>query len=142
MPTSPALRDAARGLRQAPTRSEYTLWFGFLRARVPQWYRQRPVGVYVADFWCPSLRLVLEVDGAVHDSPRAQHRDDERTANLAAMGIAVLRVRNADVLARFDTTAAHLRCCIDARAAAVGHAPPSVRPRARNARSGGPHRPR
>ncbi len=53
-------------------------------------------GHFVLDFYCPALKLVVEVDGEVHDAQR--ERDAERTHALEAYGYRVLRVRNEDVL--------------------------------------------
>ena len=55
---------------------------------------------YVVDFYCPSLWLVVEVDGLVHDERRVE--DDARTQVLAALGIRVLRFRNEDILSRLQ----------------------------------------
>ena len=57
--------------------------------------RQFGVGPYVLDFYCPELRLAIELDGAVHDSAEAIAYDRERTDYLTGeFGIHVLRFRN------------------------------------------------
>jgi len=55
------------------------------------------MGSYVLDFYCPEVRLALEVDGAVHDVPDQAQRDVERDANLRAEGVTVLRFTNDEV---------------------------------------------
>ena len=59
--------------------------------------RQFPIGPYVADFYCHSLRLVLELDGGVHDARHQASHDDNRNANLRALGYTVLRFTNRQV---------------------------------------------
>ncbi|MDI3342037.1 MAG: endonuclease domain-containing protein [Sphaerobacter sp.] len=94
---------AARLLRRHLTPAEAVLWDA-LRGRKLQglkFRRQHPIGPYVADFYCPSLRLVIEVDGEVHDQQRAY--DAARTEHLAAFGYRVVRLRNEDVLHDLDS---------------------------------------
>lgn len=60
--------------------------------------RQFGVGPYVLDFYCPEIRLAIELDGAVHDSEEAIIYDNERTAYLTEeFGIHVLRFRNEQI---------------------------------------------
>ena len=53
--------------------------------------RQAPIGRYIADFFHPSSRLVVEVDGPRHDEPEVAGRDADRTDGLAAEGYRVIR---------------------------------------------------
>jgi very-short-patch-repair endonuclease len=64
--------------------------------------RQYGVGPYVLDFYCPSQRLAVEIDGDSHDSEEAQQYDAARTAFLGQCGIQVLRFTNMEVYQ--DTT--------------------------------------
>ncbi|WP_294012478.1 endonuclease domain-containing protein [Sphingomonas sp.] len=82
------------------TPPEVRLW-GLLR-RSPagiRFRRQHAIGGYVADFYCPAARLVIEVDGQIHDSADAVARDDVRDHYLRGLGLQVVRIRAADVLA-------------------------------------------
>ena len=90
----------ARSLRSRMTLPEVVLWqllrgsrLGSLRFR-----RLHPVGTHVLDFFCPSARLAVEVDGTIHGDPQAANRDARRDARLQARGIRVLRVSAAAVL--------------------------------------------
>ncbi len=122
-------------MRRRPTRSEHRLWRGFLRHVAPQWYRQRPLACgLIPDFYCPGLRLVIEVDGGVHDHPVQQARDAARTRLLQAHNLRVLRVRADAVEQRLEGTCAALWHCLDARADALGTAHPMWRPRHPRAR--------
>jgi very-short-patch-repair endonuclease len=74
----------ARVQRRQPTPAEVRLW-SVLRGRQCgglRFIRQAPAGQYVLDFYCPACRLVIEVDGAVHDVAEVQERDARRQAAL------------------------------------------------------------
>jgi very-short-patch-repair endonuclease len=64
--------------------------------------RQKPLGRYIADFYCSSHKLVIELDGDSHFNDRALRYDESRTAELALEGIRVVRVTNADVMQNFE----------------------------------------
>ena len=88
--------DLARALRKISTPTERKLWH-WLRHRYLHGYkfrRQHPVGRYILDFYCPVLRLCIEVDGGVHDEEAKRQRDEMRTKELEELGITVLRLRN------------------------------------------------
>ncbi len=80
---------------------EKRLW-GWLRKSAPQgqhWRKQVAIGPYIADFGCHGAKLLVELDGAVHETSAAQERDEKREAFLAGRGYQVLRFSNADVKA-------------------------------------------
>ena len=84
--------EVARGLRKQPTRSEALLWQA-LRGRQLEGYRfrrQQPFGPFVVDFYCSSRRLVVEVDGPIHDSQR--EADRTRQQLLESLGLRFLRL--------------------------------------------------
>ena len=96
--TSRELEEAARSMRRQPTRAEEVLWRALQKKQVAglRFRRQHPVGRFVLDFYCPSHKLVIEVDGGVHD--QQVERDTERTKALEAYGYRILRFRNEQVL--------------------------------------------
>ncbi len=96
--TTPEVRQAARALRKQPTHAESLLWNALKQQQLAglRFRRQHPVGRFVLDFYCPSLKLVIEVDGAVHDSQ--VEFDAARTDVLESAGYYVLRFRNEEVL--------------------------------------------
>jgi very-short-patch-repair endonuclease len=61
--------------------------------------RQHPIDCYVADFYCHELKLVIEIDGDVHDLEHIKQYDKNREDNLRALGLEVLRFKNGDVFA-------------------------------------------
>jgi very-short-patch-repair endonuclease len=103
------------------TPAERSVW-GVLRNRQRMgtlWRRQFVIDRYVADFACPALRLILEVDGSSHVGD--EQRDAERTAFLGNSGWRVLRVWNSDVWRSRDGLVAWLESEMMQRA---GHPPP------------------
>jgi very-short-patch-repair endonuclease len=101
---SPRLKRRARSLRANPTDAEQRLWARLRRKQVlgVQFYRQKPIGNYIADFYAPVARLVVEVDGSQHlESEQAEH-DRRRTAYLKQMGLRVLRYTDRQVLLELD----------------------------------------
>ncbi len=89
----------ARRLRADVTSAEEALW-SMLRGRRFQglkFRRQAPVAGYVVDFLCAELRLVIELDGGVHDLHEAE--DAARDSRIREAGFTVLRFRNGPFLA-------------------------------------------
>ena len=89
----------ARRLRQAPTAAEATAW-QILRNRALyglKFRRQQVIAGFIVDFYCSSQRLVIELDGSVHDDPTRREHDQARTDVLRKLSIRVLRVPNHDV---------------------------------------------
>jgi very-short-patch-repair endonuclease len=82
------------------TRSEQILWWELRRLREPglHFRRQAPFGPYVVDFLCHGARLVIEVDGGVHDAVGRKHEDTERQAWIESRGYALVRFTNAQVM--------------------------------------------
>ena len=102
---SPTIKRARR-LRREETPAERKLW-GCLRNRGLggfRWKRQEPVGPYFADFLCPGLGLVVELDGGQH-SENADV-DARRTVFLESQGLRVLRFWNYEVMGDLDAVCA------------------------------------
>ena len=100
------LTSRAQALRRDPTPAEKKLWFEFLRDLPQKFTRQKPLGQYVADFYCSRRRLVIELDGDSHYTDRAQRYDQVRTDALATRGVRVMRFTNTDVLQNFEAVCA------------------------------------
>jgi very-short-patch-repair endonuclease len=92
--------DKAYEMRHKPTPAEERMWEILKSEVMPNFpnhiFRRQWVAYgYILDFYCPTLRLGLEIDGDVHDSQRGY--DEERDTNLARWGIEVFRAHNEDV---------------------------------------------
>lgn len=96
--TSPEVEQAARRLRQNLTPAETLLWQALRNKQLAglKFRCQHPVGNFILDFYCPSLKLVIEVDGAIHHD-RIDY-DTERSQKLSQHGYQVLRFSNAEII--------------------------------------------
>ena len=95
----PATKEYRQLLRKAETPAERMLWRK-IKGKQFDGYRfrqQHGYGPYVLDFYCPALRLCIELDGDVHHEERVRIKDEERTEFLCEQRIHVLRFRNKDV---------------------------------------------
>jgi len=99
------MRERAKQLRKASTVSEQRLWnwlrnrsFGGFKFR-----RQVPVGGYVIDFYCPALKLAIEIDGRQHETVWLADYDGVRTRDLRSRGIEIVRITN-EQLVRYSMT--------------------------------------
>jgi very-short-patch-repair endonuclease len=103
----------ARELRRRPTLPEGLLWQA-LRQRPSglKFRRQHPLGWYIADFYCPAARLVVEVDGESHSMGANPQHDARRDDWLRRQGLRVLRFAARDVMKDLDSvvTAIILAC--------------------------------
>ncbi|MFN5264885.1 MAG: endonuclease domain-containing protein [Pseudanabaena sp.] len=98
LPYNPALISRAKELRKSMTPAERKLWHQYLRTFKFKVYRQRPIDYFIVDFYCPSLKLVIEVDGEGHYTDEGKGYDQERTQRLEGYGIKVIRFTNRQVL--------------------------------------------
>lgn len=84
----------ARELRKNMTPQERDLWYKYLRNHPLKFTRQKVLGKYIADFYCASAKLVIELDGSQHYEEKGLEADRERTDFLKSYGIRVLRIPN------------------------------------------------
>ena len=98
------LKQTARRLRNTMTHSEQMLWSRLRKnqLRSVQFYRQKPIGTYIVDFYAPKAKLVVEVDGSQHLGLEHRQNDAERDAYLTSEGLQVLRFSNIQVLEELD----------------------------------------
>lgn len=91
--------DNAKTLRRSQTKAERLLWSELRNRKFEgvKFRRQHPIGKYIADFYCNELKLVIEVDGAVHNSQDQREYDKSRTQELNEKGIVVIRFTNSEV---------------------------------------------
>ena len=87
----------AKELRKNMTPWERKLWYDFLRDYPVRFQRQKAIGNYITDFYCAKAGLIIELDGGGHYDAEQAERDAERTHELEAMNIFVLRFCNLDI---------------------------------------------
>lgn len=97
----PEMRQKARSLRKALTRGEVLLWLEMreLKSAGLHFRKQAAIGVYVVDFVCHAARIVVEVDGDLHETAAGKRHDENRDAYLKSLGYRVVRFDYPDVLA-------------------------------------------
>jgi len=128
--TSPQVQQRARELRQQMTPAEKLLWAHLRNKQLNglKFRRQHPLGPFIADFYCAACRLVVEVDGDIHDLQPEQ--DAARTEQFEQYGYRVIRFRNKQVFNDLESvlTAIKAACLpsprVGRRAGREGHKQP------------------
>jgi very-short-patch-repair endonuclease len=100
LPYDRKLKEHSQQLRKGMTVAETFLWSKIRMKQIKgHWfYRQKPVGKYIADFYCPKAKLVVEVDGGQHFSDEIAEYDKVRNEYMAGLGLRVIRFTNVEVL--------------------------------------------
>ncbi|MFL5728994.1 MAG: endonuclease domain-containing protein [Cytophagaceae bacterium] len=98
------LKEYRKELRNNLTTAEATLWIYLQKKKLQgkKFRRQHSVGNYILDFYCPSEKLAIELDGAHHFTPEGRIYDKQRTRFLADHNIRVIRFENDQVLHQTD----------------------------------------
>ncbi len=105
IPYNRNLKQKSRQLRENMTDAERHLWAKIRMKQLKgyQFYRQKPIGDYIVDFFCPRAKLVIEVDGSQHFSDEMTEYDRIRNEYLSSLGLRVLRFTNIDVLTHIES---------------------------------------
>ena len=94
----PSLLDRRRELRKNQTPQEEILWSEIRANRLGvKFKRQESVGGYIADFYCSKAKLIIELDGAVHDALEAKEYDVLRDDYFKVLNYKVLRFKNSEI---------------------------------------------
>ena len=95
--------ERAEQLRKNPTYEEKLLW-QFLKVNQlgVRFKRQHPIWLYIADFYCHELKLVIEVDGSIHNVKEVMEHDQLREEDIASFGIKVIRFTNIEVRTQIE----------------------------------------
>lgn len=90
--------ELAREFRKNPTESEDAVWQMLRNRQIKnlKWRRQQVICGYIADFYCAELKVVLEIDGSVHENEDVKAYDEFRTSVFESKGIRVFRLKNGD----------------------------------------------
>jgi very-short-patch-repair endonuclease len=97
--------EQARVLRQEMTPAEAVIWIELRNRNFHghKFRRQQIIDGYIVDFYCEQAKLVVEIDGSVHDTTEQQIYDEHRNKVFNAKGISVVRFSNDDVLFKIDS---------------------------------------
>jgi len=95
----PHIFEKAKALRKNMTNSELTLWEKLKGKQMLglRFRAQHPIDIFIADFYCHPIKLVIEVDGGIHKTTEQKEFDIGRTAELNYWGIEVIRFTNEEI---------------------------------------------
>ena len=96
---SAEILDRAANLRRNMTHSEKLMWDKLRNRKVKgaKFRRQHPIYIFIADFYCHEYKLVVEIDGSIHDLEYQHERDQGRDYMMNELEIQVLRFKNSEV---------------------------------------------
>ena len=100
LPYNKNLKEPSRQLRKDMTEAEKLFWSKIRKKQLKgvQFYRQKIIGDYIVDFYCPQVMLVIEIDGSQHYQEEGLEKDEVRDAYLQALRLTILRFTNREVL--------------------------------------------
>jgi cyclase len=97
-------------LRKNSTEDEKLLWKHLKANQLGvRFKRQHPVWMYIADFYCHELKLVIEVDGSVHNVKEVMEYDKVREEDIVSFGIRVIRFTNTEIKADISSVIDKIR---------------------------------
>ena len=112
----------AKELRTDATPQEEHLWYGFLKRYRPKFHRQKVLDHFIADFYCPEAKLVIEIDGSQHYTEQGMAYDEERTQCLLKYQLEVIRFKNKEVEQNFPAVCSAIDAKVKERLASL-HGP-------------------
>jgi very-short-patch-repair endonuclease len=109
------LKEKRRKLRNNPTCAEKYLWRELRKSQLEgrKFRRQISIGNYIADFYCPAEKLVIELDGEGHFEEEQMQYDEKRTEYLQSLGISVLRFENQEILYNTESVLTKITLCFN-----------------------------
>lgn len=101
---SGATKEFAKKLRYTMTPAEHRFWFMVRNRKFLdlKFRRQHAVGDYIVDFYCHELKLVIELDGGIHDLKKRKNYDAVRERRIEDLGLTILRFRNQEVFSNME----------------------------------------
>ncbi len=98
------LFEFSKALRRNQTEAEEIIWQCLRNRKILnfKFRRQHPIHQYIADFYCHEAKLIIEIDGGIHNNPENQEYDQNRTDELMKIGITVIRFTNQEVNNNLD----------------------------------------
>ena len=96
----PGIFENAKGLRRSMTEAEKILWKHLRNSKLHglKFRRQHPVDIFIADFYCHQKKLIIELDGNIHDILEQKEYDEGRTFKLEEKGFKILRFKNEEII--------------------------------------------
>jgi very-short-patch-repair endonuclease len=97
MTSTPEIINRSREMRKEPTEEENKLWHILLKHITPRFVRQKIIGFYIVDFYCPKLKLIVEIDGEQHFFEENAEYEKRREKFLNESGYKMLHFYNIDI---------------------------------------------
>lgn len=92
--------ETARLLRRNQTLAEKLLWEQLRNRKLDgvKFKRQHPIGSYISDFYCPAYKLVIELDGPIHETEEYTERDKAKNKALTEFNFTIIRFKNEEII--------------------------------------------
>lgn len=105
----------AQSLRNNETQAEKILWERLRNNKLKgyKFRRQHPINLFIADFYCHQLKLIIEVDGEYHNSPEQIQKDEERTLILQDNDLKIIRITNHKIETNIDEVITEIGAIVD-----------------------------
>ena len=105
LPFDNKLKEVARDMRKNPTEAENKIWKEYLSDLNKNKFtvlRQKPIGYFIADFYIAKIKLIIEIDGKIHNF--LKERDKDRTLFLQKYNLKIIRITNDSILKNPEKT--------------------------------------
>ena len=101
---TPEIFERSKALKRSMTKAEKLLWHELRDSKLKghKFRRQHPILKFIVDFYCHDLKLVIELDGEVHDEADVKERDEGREEMLKDLDLTIIRFKNDDVFGNID----------------------------------------
>ena len=115
LPYNKDLKEHSRDLRRNITEAEKLIWSRIRKKQVKdyQFYRQRIIGNYIVDFYCPKAGLIVELDGGQHYHPEDLKKDTLRDDYMESLGLKILRFSNNEIFGNLDAVMEKICACLN-----------------------------
>jgi very-short-patch-repair endonuclease len=111
---NPLVFELAKDLRKNMTHAETVLWMHLKNGICNlKFRRQHPIGIYIADFYCHKIKLIIEADGNIHDKEENRIYDKEREDCLKKWGYKIIRFTNEEINNKIEFVLAEINTAVE-----------------------------
>ena len=108
-----SLKNRRQQLRNRATESEQIIWQKLKSNKLGyKFIRQYSITGYVLDFFCPQLRIGIEIDGSIHDNLDQIQYDEFRNKYLKAFDIKIIHIKNSEIFQDLDEAIKKIRAAL------------------------------
>ena len=100
----PYIKDLAKKFHKKPTKAEAILWAALRNRQLAdlKFRRQFSFGRYIADFYCHGAKLIIEIDGTIHETPDQKDYDNYRNEIMETNGLKIIRLKNEEIISNLE----------------------------------------